>query len=183
MQPRRAPTTVTPAVDAAMRFPAAGRVGRPLRVRPAVGVARHGSGTWRGTRSRQPPAASAFAFGIQRRTWARIQLSELHSEATLASPQMRSAIQRCDFSARSRPAPTPARDPPAPEGPRPRRGRPGRRPATGPPIRPTGASSGRLSPSFATIPSPVRTPARTGPGSAGPVAQFRLEDEPPGSAA
>ena len=82
-----------------MRLPACGLAHVRYGSGPAAGAPRHSSGTWRGTRSRQPPSASALAFGIQRRTCARIQLSELHSEATLASPQMRSAIQRCDFSA------------------------------------------------------------------------------------
>ena len=61
---------------------------------PAVGASRHSSGTWRGTRSRQPPAASALAFGIQRRTCARIQPSEYHTAVTFFSPQMSSAISR-----------------------------------------------------------------------------------------
>lgn len=75
-----------------LRFPASSRA-------EDRDASRHDSGTWRGTRSRQPTSASALALGIQRRTRARIQLSEFHSSATLASPRMRSAIQRCDFSA------------------------------------------------------------------------------------
>ena len=62
-------------------FPFPARPGGRYETGPTVGAACHGSGTWRGTRSRQPPAASSQALGIPRRTCARIQLSELHSEA------------------------------------------------------------------------------------------------------
>ena len=54
----------------------------------------HSSGTMRGTYSRQPPAASASAFGTQRRTCERIQLSEAHTSATSFSPQTSTAIPR-----------------------------------------------------------------------------------------
>ena len=61
----------------------------------------HSSATTRGTNSRQPPAASACAFGIQRRTCERIQLSEYHTSATSSWPQMSSAIPRCFLPASS----------------------------------------------------------------------------------
>ena len=53
----------------------AGKTAVPPSLRTARG-SRHSSGTVRGTRSRQPPSASALSFGIQRRTCERIQLSE-----------------------------------------------------------------------------------------------------------
>ena len=63
----------------------------------------HSSAMMRGTNSRQPPAASASAFGTQRRTCERIQLSEAHTAATSCSPQMSTAIPRGFL-----PAPSPA---------------------------------------------------------------------------
>ena len=109
----------------------------------------HSSSSWRGTSSRHPPAARARAFGIQRRIWERIQLSELHSAATRSAPQISSAIPRGVLfaSSPSRTLTSALSSPPEPA--RFEEGETSPRPATGPrPAQPPpqAAGPGRVSP-------------------------------------